>query len=200
MQRKRTGMKSGKQETKGRQKKQEHGHWGRDEHQRLLKALERHGNQWKKVEKAVGTRDRDQIRSHAQKYFQKQRRHVIRHLEAEGTLKGQIFAVVREYRSYGGDALQQSLHERVDWDNLRPTPPVLSCNTFSCSKSIDSLDQEGLDNSRAEASQYDNVLGEDPDLIPSNRRAAHIPIQTLRPDPPGSEPLYNPTIMNSLLL
>ncbi|CAD8207600.1 unnamed protein product [Paramecium octaurelia] len=45
------------------------GRWVKEEHQRFVEALSLHGKNWKKVEDYVGTRSGAQIRSHAQKFF-----------------------------------------------------------------------------------------------------------------------------------
>ncbi|CAK57863.1 unnamed protein product (macronuclear) [Paramecium tetraurelia] len=45
------------------------GRWIKEEHQRFVEALSLHGKNWKKVEEYVGTRSGAQIRSHAQKFF-----------------------------------------------------------------------------------------------------------------------------------
>ncbi len=61
-------------------KKEVSGRWDKAEHQRFLEgnkitisfiALRIYGKNWKKVEEHVKTRSGPQIRSHAQKYFQK---------------------------------------------------------------------------------------------------------------------------------
>ncbi|EAR84229.2 Myb-like DNA-binding domain, shaqkyf class protein (macronuclear) [Tetrahymena thermophila SB210] len=47
------------------------GRWTREEHLRFVKGLGMYGKNWKKVEEYVGTRSGAQIRSHAQKFFNK---------------------------------------------------------------------------------------------------------------------------------
>lgn len=45
------------------------GRWGKAEHQRFVDGLKKYGKNWKKVEEHVKTRTGAQIRSHAQKFF-----------------------------------------------------------------------------------------------------------------------------------
>ena len=45
------------------------GRWHLGEHKRFLEAIVKFGNDWKKVEKYIGTRTSSQARSHAQKFF-----------------------------------------------------------------------------------------------------------------------------------
>lgn len=47
------------------------GHWSKEEHCRFMQGIQMYGKNWKKIFKYVGTRSSNQIRSHAQKYFQK---------------------------------------------------------------------------------------------------------------------------------
>lgn len=51
--------------------KHSNGRWTKEEHQRFLEAVKQFGKNWKKVEEYVGTRSGAQIRSHAQKFFQR---------------------------------------------------------------------------------------------------------------------------------
>jgi SHAQKYF class myb-like DNA-binding protein len=50
------------------------GRWQPDEHQRFIEAILKYGNEWKEVQKHVGTRSSTQARSHAQKFFVKIKR------------------------------------------------------------------------------------------------------------------------------
>jgi SHAQKYF class myb-like DNA-binding protein len=45
------------------------GRWTKEEHQRFVDGLSKFGKNWKKVEEHVGSRTGAQIRSHAQKFF-----------------------------------------------------------------------------------------------------------------------------------
>lgn len=47
------------------------GRWTEEEHSRFLIGLKKYDKNWKKLESFVGSRTSSQIRSHAQKYFNK---------------------------------------------------------------------------------------------------------------------------------
>lgn len=47
------------------------GRWTSEEHNRFIEALLKYGNEWKSVQKHVGSRSSTQARSHAQKFFVK---------------------------------------------------------------------------------------------------------------------------------
>jgi SHAQKYF class myb-like DNA-binding protein len=49
------------------------GHWTEEEHELFLKCWSKYGKSWKKLSEIMKTRTNEQIRTHAQKYFQKLR-------------------------------------------------------------------------------------------------------------------------------
>lgn len=55
----------------GKAKKLRNGRWSKEECKLFEEALQKFGKRWKKVEAYIGTRTGTQVRSHAQKYFMK---------------------------------------------------------------------------------------------------------------------------------
>ena len=47
------------------------GHWTKEEHKKFIDGILTYGNEWKKIENIVKTRNSVQARSHAQKFFSK---------------------------------------------------------------------------------------------------------------------------------
>ncbi|EWM22603.1 myb-like dna-binding shaqkyf class family protein [Nannochloropsis gaditana] len=47
------------------------GRWTKQEHLAFLRGLRVYGRDWNKIQRLVGTRSQPQVRSHAQKYFQR---------------------------------------------------------------------------------------------------------------------------------
>jgi len=50
------------------------GRWTKEEHHRFVEGIKKFGKNWKQVEDFVGTRNGAQIRSHAQKFFNRLQR------------------------------------------------------------------------------------------------------------------------------
>jgi SHAQKYF class myb-like DNA-binding protein len=59
------------------------GRWRPDEHRRFIEALLKFGNDWKSIQKYVGTRTSTQARSHAQKFFVKLGKTKIQNLSVD---------------------------------------------------------------------------------------------------------------------
>jgi len=51
--------------------------WSEEEHEKFVQALKLFDRDWKKIEKFIGSKTVIQIRSHAQKYFQKVQREQV---------------------------------------------------------------------------------------------------------------------------
>ncbi len=45
------------------------GKWNKTENDKFMKALQKYGKNWVRIQKVVGTRNVSQVRSHAQKLF-----------------------------------------------------------------------------------------------------------------------------------
>jgi len=63
------------------------GRWTRAEHLRFIEAIKLYGKSWKHVEDHIVTRTSAQIRSHAQKYFQKVEKELGRVPDDEDLMK-----------------------------------------------------------------------------------------------------------------
>lgn len=54
------------------------GRWTQEEHDKFLEGLKLFGKDWRQIEEFIGSRTCAQIRSHAQKYFNKKNRDISR--------------------------------------------------------------------------------------------------------------------------
>jgi SHAQKYF class myb-like DNA-binding protein len=66
------------------------GRWTQDEHVRFIEAIMKYGNEWKQVQRHVGTRSSTQARSHAQKFFVKIKKSNALDLESMNLSKNSI--------------------------------------------------------------------------------------------------------------
>ncbi len=78
------------------------GRWDAAEHRRFLEAMEKFGNSWKLVCDYIKTRTADQIRSHAQKYYEGIKSRLIKEMKEDPSKKKAIFVVTREYWNTNG--------------------------------------------------------------------------------------------------
>lgn len=125
------------------------GRWTKDEHNKFLEALKIHGNLWIKVAEYVETRAPSQVRSHAQKHFNKLTTKAIKKAKIEGN---KIFVSVKHYinRSLAADNLYEI--------NDDPSMPV--CSPPKKIKSI----QESQD-----LKEFENCISSDKIFVPIPR-------------------------------
>jgi SHAQKYF class myb-like DNA-binding protein len=101
------------------------GRWSNEEHDRFLRGLDVYGKKWTKVAEVVGTRSTVQVRSHAQKYFQKMVK------GGNGSSREQIVNETSYALSGmpgGGIPHPYRIRSRVDTDSMHrpmPVPPRL---------------------------------------------------------------------------
>jgi SHAQKYF class myb-like DNA-binding protein len=95
------------------------GRWGKLEHNRFVEGLKKFGKNWKKVEEHVGTRTGAQIRSHAQKFFNKLQKEVK--LGEENDL---------ENKDENGSMTQKTLEQKELVRKLRSTTSKVKRNTL----------------------------------------------------------------------
>ncbi|KRX10483.1 Homeodomain protein [Pseudocohnilembus persalinus] len=96
----------------------EEGRWSKEEHQRFLDAIELYNKNWKKVEEHVGTRNGAQIRSHAQKFFNK--------IKKEVKKKNQGLAQLGMEENIS-DISQMSLIQQIKYAQDQQSGQVKSC-------------------------------------------------------------------------
>jgi SHAQKYF class myb-like DNA-binding protein len=95
--------------------------WTKEEHEKFLKGIELHGRNWKAVEEMVQTKTRKQIRSHAQKHFEKLKKQGISFPAARAKKKAlhpypskktqEIFACMIAYHNQANSLSSSSLTE-----------------------------------------------------------------------------------------
>eukprot|EP00826_Nyctotherus_ovalis_P038605 TRINITY_DN3627_c0_g1_i3.p1 TRINITY_DN3627_c0_g1~~TRINITY_DN3627_c0_g1_i3.p1 ORF type:complete len:242 (+),score=24.28 TRINITY_DN3627_c0_g1_i3:71-796(+) len=73
------------------------GNWTEEEHKLFLEAIEKYGNNWKRIQAHLKTRTCIQIRSHCQRYFSKLEKKAIR--KAKKNKEDKLFVVYRTYRN-----------------------------------------------------------------------------------------------------
>lgn len=105
------------------------GRWHKSEHDRFIEAIKKFGKDWKSVEQYIETRSGSQIRSHAQKFFN-------RIIKKYGVDKTEVINFIQlEYKSADSSASatpqKKKKPEREEGQALpglqpRPTPPALS--------------------------------------------------------------------------
>jgi SHAQKYF class myb-like DNA-binding protein len=108
--------------------KEKVGRWTEQEHQVFLEGLQTFGKQWKTIAGMIGTRTVVQVRTHAQKYFQKMER-------SNGAID---FVVPPKVKPAGrSQAKRKSLPSSLpSRKKTRKSPPRLSMGTRASSNSL----------------------------------------------------------------
>ena len=73
------------------------GRWTKKEHEKFIFALHEFGNKWDEVAEYVESRTITQVRSHAQKFFDKLKLHEMRKMRSASPNSAKIFVVTRMY-------------------------------------------------------------------------------------------------------
>lgn len=98
------------------------GRWTKEEHLRFVQALQLHGRNWKKVEEHVGTRSGAQIRSHAQKFFNRLQKEFNLTKEDVFNNLSSLDKVSKEYKMDG------SITKKRSTSDVERETPVMSKN------------------------------------------------------------------------
>jgi len=91
------------------------GRWTNEEHDRFLQGLDMYGKKWTKVAEVVGSRSTVQVRSHAQKYFQK----IVKGGGTRDSVEASFLS-----GGTGGGIPRPYQRRRLNIDQLRRTLPV----------------------------------------------------------------------------
>jgi SHAQKYF class myb-like DNA-binding protein len=83
---------------KDEEKLYRHGRWTNEEHFRFIEAMLLYGNDWKKVQKHIGTRSPTQARSHAQKFFIRIKKKIFKDRPNQEPLSAE--AIVLQVKSF----------------------------------------------------------------------------------------------------
>lgn len=97
------------------------GRWTKEEHQKFIEGLKKFGKNWKQVEEYVGTRNGAQIRSHAQKFFNR--------LEREFNLKFEDLNLQADHKKFDDTVRkmsESSYHTASSPTNAGTPEPKLS--------------------------------------------------------------------------
>ncbi|CAN0410038.1 unnamed protein product, partial [Phaeothamnion confervicola] len=93
------------------------GRWTYEEHRLFLKGLELHGKGWKKIAGLIKTRTVVQIRTHAQKYFQKL---------AKAKQNGEHGEIMMDSKGHGGKKKGKGGKRRFSLGDLLSGPTVVA--------------------------------------------------------------------------
>jgi len=122
------------------------GRWTKEEHQKFVEGLRKYGKNWKEVEAFVGTRNGAQIRSHAQKFFNR---------------------LEREYSVKLNNGKPQNAKKKGK-ESIRKISDS-SISTYNSSHENMSDDSKSIDFSKEEMTKIEkvNIITKEPEIIQS---------------------------------
>ena len=95
------------------------GRWTQEEHKVFLKGLEQYGKQWKLIAAMIGTRTVVQVRTHAQKYFQK--------IERDGSKATMSFSAAAKQHARRAAAEIEAELAAASWETATATKTKTHC-------------------------------------------------------------------------
>jgi len=100
-----------------------HGRWNAGEHERFIEAIKKFGKDWKSVEQYIETRSGSQIRSHAQKFFN-------RIIKKYGIDKNEVIGFIQNDYNCNGSSHSSSpvKKKRVDDTVSKPSKLIVGCS------------------------------------------------------------------------
>ena len=101
------------------------GRWSVQEHSTFLEALRLYGDNWIKLQELIPTRNRKQLVSHTQKYYEKLKRHQIKKCRQQHLPYRPIFAIVRIHRDFSNFRVKTQYEIILDEPPVQSTTPVL---------------------------------------------------------------------------
>lgn len=137
------------------------GRWSVKEHDMFLQGLQKHGKGWKKIAEMIQTRNVVQVRTHAQKYFQKLERSKQQQLLSEngnsiaaGPMKPISVSIAErssipsvlalDATSYNGTTARTSEKDESEISTIATTVPSMEAGTPSTSKRKRKLSKQVL--------------------------------------------------------
>jgi SHAQKYF class myb-like DNA-binding protein len=127
------------------------GRWTAEEHRLFLQGLEQHGKGWKKIASLIKSRTVVQIRTHAQKYFQKLAKARQNGEEGEVTMEGRLSAIRDGTGGPGEHALAGAEHGDLFPMAKRRRPTLAGTKRKAIASVVQSVHKQAKKNTKLPA-------------------------------------------------